>query len=154
MTTTLQNMQSRLAQWVHKWTEPEPNRLDGFVPIEHLLDAVTAIYTASWGYLSAITGLDAGAEAGHFEVLYHFCSGAAVLSLRVQLSHEQAVIPSICTIFPYASPFERETGEMFGITFAGTPDTTRLFLSDDWPNDLYPLRKDANLTEVRHDSEK
>ena len=53
---------------------PEANRLDVVVTAGNLLTAVAAL--EGWGYLSAITGLDQGAEAGSMEVLYHFCSGA------------------------------------------------------------------------------
>jgi Ni,Fe-hydrogenase III component G len=31
---------------------------------------------------------------------------------------------------------------MFGNTVAGTPNTARLFLPDEWPDGVYPLRKD------------
>jgi ech hydrogenase subunit E len=35
--------------------------------------------------------------------------------------------------------------EMFGVVVEGTPNTNRLFLPDDWPDGVYPLRKDAVL---------
>jgi Ni,Fe-hydrogenase III component G len=31
---------------------------------------------------------------------------------------------------------------MLGLTVTGTPDPSRLFLPDDWPDGVYPLRKD------------
>jgi Ni,Fe-hydrogenase III component G len=76
------------------------------------------------------------------EVLYQFCEGAAVLTLRVMIDRESAVIPTVCCLIPSASFFERELGEMFGITIEGTPNTERLFLPDEWPVGVYPLRKD------------
>jgi Ni,Fe-hydrogenase III component G len=34
---------------------------------------------------------------------------------------------------------------MFGITVAGAPDSSRLFLPDQWPEGSYPLRKDFEM---------
>jgi Ni,Fe-hydrogenase III component G len=76
------------------------------------------------------------------EVLYHFCSKAAVITLRVSLPRENPVVPSIYKLIPACSLFERELMEMFGVVCEGTPDPRRLFLSDDWPQGKYPLRKD------------
>ena len=126
-----------------EWLSPETNRYDGNVAAEKLLDTVKALRSINTFYLAAITGLDDGAEKNTMQVLYHFCAGAAVVTLRVTLPRTQPIVPSICPILPYASPFERETGEMFGITFSGTPDTSRLFLADDWTEGIYPMRKDA-----------
>ncbi|MBC6936313.1 MAG: NADH-quinone oxidoreductase subunit C [Chloroflexi bacterium] len=132
-----------LAAWVNDFQEPEPERLDAGIAPADLMAAVRALQTAHWGYLAAITGLDLGAEAGQLEVLYHFCSGAAVMTLRVPIPRQESSVPSICEIIPSASVFERELAEMLGVTVIGTPNTDRLFLADDWPLDSYPLRKDA-----------
>jgi Ni,Fe-hydrogenase III component G len=121
---------------------PEPGRIDLTVEPARLLECVSALTTAHWGYLSAITGLDLGPQDGHLEALYHFCQKAAVLTLRVSLPRDGAVVPSICGLIPSATLFERELMEMFGIVCEGTPDPRRLFLSDDWPAGVYPLRKD------------
>ena len=109
----------------------------------NLLAAVAAL--EGWGYLSAITGLDQGAEAGSMEVLYHFCSGAVVVTLRVSIARESPAVPSVCRFIPSAVVFERELREMFGITVIGIPNADPLYLSDDWARDIFPLRKDAAL---------
>ena len=121
---------------------PEPGRIDLAVDPGRLLDCVGVLINAHWGYLSAVTGLDLGPADGHLEVLYHFCQKAAVLTLRVTLPRDGAKVPSICGLIPSATLFERELIEMFGIVCEGTPDSRRLFLSDDWPEGVYPLRKD------------
>jgi Ni,Fe-hydrogenase III component G len=130
-----------LAPWGPTATRPEPTRLDVTIAREHLLDAVAALQGARWGYLSAMTGLDLPATGG-FEVLYHFCAGAAIVTLRVRAPKADATVPSICGAIPSASFFERELSEMFGISVAGTPNPARLFLPDDWPEGVFPLRKD------------
>lgn len=141
----LQAARDILAPWAGEFQTPEPNRVDVPIAAENLLAAVEALNAARWGYLAAITGLDMGAEAGQIEVLYHFCEGAAVLTLRVATPRAEATVPSVCPVIPSASIFERELIEMMGITVTGTPDRGRLFLADDWPDGVYPLRKDAVL---------
>jgi Ni,Fe-hydrogenase III component G len=121
---------------------PEPKRIDLVVAPARLLDCIEPLAANHWGYLSAISGLDPGVETGRLEVLYHFCNKAAVLTLRVSLPRGNPVVPSVCGLIPSASLFERELMEMFGVVCEGTPDPRRLFLSDDWPEGTYPLRKD------------
>jgi Ni,Fe-hydrogenase III component G len=121
---------------------PEPGRIDLTVEPGNLLASLQSLVAAHWGYLSAITGLDLGPEAGRMEVLYQICHAAAVLTLRVPVARENPVVPSVCGIIPAASFFERELIEMFGVVCEGTPDARRLFISDDWPEGVFPLRKD------------
>jgi Ni,Fe-hydrogenase III component G len=96
------------------------------------------------GYLSAITGLDPGVETGQLEALYHFCAGAAVITLRVRVPREGGMLPSLCEIIPSAEVFERELSEMFGVTVTGLRAPDRLYLPEDWPDAVYPLRKDVD----------
>ncbi|HEX7976259.1 MAG TPA: NADH-quinone oxidoreductase subunit C [Anaerolineales bacterium] len=146
--TILAAGQALVASWAKDPANPEPNRLDVSVTPGELLEAVRALVERHWGYLSAITGLDLGAEAAQLEVLYHFCSGPAVLTLRVRLPYAGACLPSVCGLLPAASLYERELMEMFGVTVTGTPNPTRLFLPDDWPDGVYPLRKSFNPQET------
>lgn len=138
----LQQASEILLAWARQSELPEPGRIDIQIEVGDLLAAVKAILSARWGYLVAITGLDLGAAAGKFEVLYHFAQGAAILTLRVTFPHEEAQVPSVCSIIPSASFFERELSEMFGIIVEGTPDPSKLFLPEDWPDGVFPLRKD------------
>ena len=147
----LLHAQSILRDLATNWSQPALERFDAIVLPDDLLAAVATLYEDRWGYLAAITGLDQGPEVGEFEVLYHFCAAAAVLTLRVTLDRTNPVIPSICGVMPYASPYERETGEMLGITFVGTPDDAWLFLPDDWQPEVFPLRKDAVLNGKKGD---
>ncbi|MCB8946049.1 MAG: NADH-quinone oxidoreductase subunit C [Ardenticatenaceae bacterium] len=143
--TTKQNLAtavSLLTTYTQASEQPADNRVDVVLNVADLVTAVHTLIEANWGYLAAITGLDLGVEAGQLEVLYHFCAGAAVVTLRVKIDRHEAIIPTICTLIPSASFFERELGEMLGITIADAPNTDRLFLPDEWPEGVYPLRKD------------
>jgi Ni,Fe-hydrogenase III component G len=143
--STLQMAGILLEPWAKDTRAPEPNRLDISIEALDLSSAVAALSFAHWGYLSAITGLDLGAAAGSIEVLYHFCAGAAVATLRVRTPRAAPSVPSICRIMPSASFFERELSEMFGVAVVDTPNPDRLFLPDDWPAYAYPMRKDFEM---------
>ncbi len=136
------------ALWAERVERPDDNRLDVVVKAENLVAAVESLRDAQSGYLAAITGMDYGLEAGQMEVLYHFCEGATVTTLRVELPRDTPAIPSICSILPAASVHERELMEMFGIEVVGTPNRDHLFLPDDWPEGHYPLRKDFVSSEA------
>lgn len=136
-----------LRPWADDFTHPEADRMDVRVKPEHLKMAVRTLQNDHWGYLAAITGLDLPPAAGdpngegHVEGLYHFCEGAAVLTLRVRVPYSKAVIESICDIIPSATLYEREFIEMLGVTIRNTPSTARLLLDDEWPDGVYPMRK-------------
>jgi Ni,Fe-hydrogenase III component G len=143
--SVLQTANLLLEPWAEETQTPEPNRLDVAIEPCDLVAAVAALSNARWGYLTAITGLDLGTEAGAIEVLYHFCAGATVVTLRVRTPRTTPSVPSICPIIPSASFLEREFSEMFGVVVVGTPNPDRLFLPDDWPEGVYPLRKDFDM---------
>lgn len=171
--TALQIAADLLKTWTEASSNPETHRLDVVITRANLLSTVKALKDAHWGYLSAITGLDHPGTAtqtaedkrwsrlaseteepqpainkGNLEVLYHFCEGAAITTLRVSLPYETPSLPSICNLVPTATLYERELMEMFGIEVLGTPNTDRLVLSDDWPKGVYPLRKDFTGLEL------
>ncbi len=146
----LQNAEDILKPYAGNFNRAEGNRLDVFITRENLLAAVQALVEVRWGYLSAITGVDRPAAQpeegitqadGEIEVIYSFCSGAAIVNLRLRVPYSDAVVPTICGIIPSATLGERELMEMLGVKVEGTPDTSRLILADSWPEGVYPLRK-------------
>lgn len=147
--TALQTAHDLLKPWAKETSEPELFRLDVVVNASDLVAAVSALQDAGWGYLSTITGVDLGVEAGEIEVLYHFSEGAAITTLRVHTPRDNAIVPSLIDIIPSVSFYERELIEMFGVVVEGTPNTERLFLPEDWPEGVYPLRKDFNIEDAR-----
>ncbi len=156
--TAFKQVTDLLQPWTRWSKQIHPNLLTVSISRNDLLTAVEALIKARWGYLSAITGLhlptvqmpgseavlaDPLATGGSFLVLYHFCNGDAVLNLRVHPpSVKDARVPSLCPLIPSATLYERELLEMFGIEVEGTPDTSHLLLPDEWPDGVYPLRKD------------
>jgi NADH-quinone oxidoreductase subunit C len=60
--------------------------------------------------------------------------------LRVQVPEAEPTVASIVDLHPGADALEREVFDLFGITFAGHPDLTRILMPEDWEG--HPLRKD------------
>ncbi len=157
---TLKTAEELLVGWNKEATHPESNRLDILVTADDLRPAVTALHDSRWGYLSAITGVDLGVDSGQLEALYHFCNGPAITTLKVHVPRtEDAILPTIEDIIPPATFFERELWETVGFKITGAKSMERLFIPDDWPEGVYPLRADfkveqANPIEGRHADEK
>jgi ech hydrogenase subunit E len=137
-----------LKPWAKETNTPEDGRVDVILDAEDLLAAVEALHEARWGHLTSITGLDPGVNTGEIEVIYYFRRRAAVVGLRVRTPRQSASVPSVCDIIPSASFFERELREMLGVEVVGTPHPRKLFLPDDWPEGVYPLRKDFSLDQT------
>lgn len=133
----------RAWDWTSQVERPRPGQLDVYITsMKELVPVVVGLRVKRLGYLAAIVGLDHGPEANELEVLYHFCPGDALIALRVRLPRQGAVLPSLSEVIPSAEVFERELAEMFGIEITGLKNPERLYLPDDWPDGVYPLRKD------------
>ncbi|WP_099209350.1 NADH-quinone oxidoreductase subunit C [Thermococcus henrietii] len=75
-------------------------------------------------------------------VIYYDDAPAVSLLIDVHAPKDDPTLPDISDIFPIALQFEREGMEMVGIDFENAPDKRRLFLPDDFPEGIYPLRLD------------
>jgi NADH:ubiquinone oxidoreductase subunit C len=142
--TILESGKELLASWTLKAEMPEANRLDIYIAPESLVESTRVIIAQGGWHLSAITGLDVPMSEesdGAIEVLYHFCKGAAVITLRLLVSYGMPEVASICGVIPSANLYERELIEMFGVLIDDTPVHGKLLLPDDWPDYVYPLRK-------------
>jgi NADH-quinone oxidoreductase subunit C len=83
-----------------------------------------------------------GVAAERFELVVSFLSHEhkARTRLRIQVPEADSTVASIVDLHPGADALEREVFDMFGITFEGHPDLTRILMPEDW--DGHPLRKD------------
>jgi Ni,Fe-hydrogenase III component G len=121
-------------------TNPDRRRIFLKIAAADLVPAATLLRDKyDCAYLATISGLDKG-EA--FELLYHFASPAASITVRTSVLRAEPRLASICAVIPGAIFYEREIQEMFGVVMEGIPDPRRLNLPDDWPDGVFPLRKD------------
>jgi len=81
-----------------------------------------------------------------FEILYHFSNdetGCVVTVKALIHDRENPAIESITPFLPGAEWIEREIHDILGIDFKNHPNLKRLILADDWPEGVYPLRKEV-----------
>lgn len=97
-------------------------------------------------HLSTISGVDLGKE---IELLYHLSHNGIELSLGLSLPKDNTSISTITDLIPGAVLYEREVHDLFGVNFEGHPDLSPLLLPEEWPKEVYPLRKEHSLDELR-----
>lgn len=100
-----------------------------------------------------LCGVDFPQRAERFEIVYHLLSMHQNQRIRVKLTTDaETPVASVAELFPVANWFERETFDMFGVTFSNHPDLRRILT--DYGFEGHPLRKDFPLSgyvEVRWD---
>ncbi|WP_299817779.1 NADH-quinone oxidoreductase subunit C [uncultured Pontibacter sp.] len=106
-------------------------------------------------FLSCITGIDNGPEAGTMEVAYNLYSIPYNhhLMLKVRVPRNTAgepmpAVPTLSHIWRTADWHEREIFDLLGIYFTDHPDMRRILCAADWEG--HPLRKDYKLQDYYH----
>ena len=124
----------------------KPDERKGFegylVEPQNLIEVATALRDElGYDYLSSVTGVDY-IEENMIEAVYHFfkSTGGTALTLSVQVSRDNAEVPSLIGLFPGADFQERETWDLMGIKFSGHNDLRRILMWDGFEG--HPLRKD------------
>lgn len=109
--------------------------------------ALSALKADGYRLLVFLTCVDHLADSsrewpGRFELVYQLRNLETRDQVRVRtfIDGEAPAIASVQDLFAPANWDERETYDLFGITFDGHPDLTRILMPDDWVG--YPLRRD------------
>ena len=89
-----------------------------------------------------------GKPAERFEVVLNLISLERRERIRVRVSvpESDATLPSAFDLYPGIEAMEREVFDMFGITFTGHPDPSRILMPEDWNG--HPLRKDYAIGRI------
>lgn len=101
-------------------------------------------------HLAVVSGNDLG---NSIELIYHFTLNygqhmkQTLLNLSVELPKSNPEIETICDCIPGALITEREKQEFLGVKVIGIPDNRRLFLPEEFPEGVYPWRKDETSAE-------
>ena len=134
-------LESRLKDLAEKFFRRNEKRLYIDVPPENSLEANRILFEELGGRLATASGVD---TRDRIEVLYHYCFDAQniVATIRTWGTKPDPEVDSVAQIFPGANFIEREMYDMLGIRFRGHPDPRRLILADDWPEGVFPLRRD------------
>jgi NADH-quinone oxidoreductase subunit C len=144
---------------------PEPERHHGalvwtshgqrvlLVEREQYLGVLEALHDEGFLVCLDLTGVDYLTHPGRpelpaeitpqrFEVVVNLISHAdrARIRVRVQVPESDPVLPTLFGLYAGTEAMERETFDMFGISFEGHPDPSRILMPEDWVG--HPLRKD------------
>jgi NADH-quinone oxidoreductase subunit C len=66
--------------------------------------------------------------------------------MRVQVPEDDPLVASVWDLYRGAEALEREVFDMYGVSFSGHPDLTRILMPEDWEG--HPLRKDFGVGRV------
>ncbi|MEM9444501.1 MAG: NADH-quinone oxidoreductase subunit C [Verrucomicrobiota bacterium] len=118
------------------WTVPK----DIFLEVMKTLKA-----ESGFDMLLDICSIDNYGEDPRFEVVYELCCLETQQHLRVKvpISEDDAVLPTVVGEWKTANWHEREVYDMMGIKFQGHPDLRRILMWDGYP--FFPLRKEFPL---------
>ena len=119
--------------------------------------AVKTLYYDIGGYISTMIPNDERQMNGSFALYYAISMEGSKMTEADDFAPEDKCFITVKTLIPGSDPtfpsvtplvpacvwYEREAYDMFGLVAEGLPDKRRLVLSDDWPDGLHPLRKDA-----------
>ncbi|HEV8437945.1 MAG TPA: NADH-quinone oxidoreductase subunit C [Methylomirabilota bacterium] len=105
--------------------------------------------------LRLMVATDRRADARRFELYYVFAQPREDWFLQAVefLPPDDPAIVSLGTFHHPASLFEREIGDLFGIVTLNHPDPRSLVRHAFWPDDYFPLRKDAGAREFSDDGQ-
>ncbi|MHB0976834.1 MAG: NADH-quinone oxidoreductase subunit C [Candidatus Aquicultorales bacterium] len=94
--------------------------------------------------LSSITAVD---RVEKLEVVAHILAAPAEqITVKADIPVDDPKVDSLYPVWAGSEWQERETYDMYGITFTDHPDLTRILLVDDFEG--HPLRKSYELEEV------
>ncbi len=106
--------------------------------------------------LMDLCGVDFPQREERFDVVYNLLSVSHNHRVRVIVTTDELEpVPSVHTLWPCATWWERECYDLYGVLFSGQPDLRRILT--DYGFEGHPLRKDFPLTgyvEVRYDPER
>ena len=123
--------------------QPRDKRIYLLCESENAYDVNKFVFEEVDARFCIVTGIDSD---GCFEIIYHYSYDQTgwVINIKAFIrDREKPSIESITSILPAAEWIEREIHDVLGINFANHPNLRRLILSDDWPEGVYPLRKEV-----------
>ncbi len=137
LTGPLAALKEKLGDAVH------PAEFEGaLIDSAHLVEAATLIRdTLGYNYLSSLTAVDYLA-AGEIEIVYHAYStqGGGPLVFKARAPRDNAVLPSLTSVWRGADFQEREAWDLYGVKFEGHPNLKRILMWEGFHG--HPMRKD------------
>jgi Ni,Fe-hydrogenase III large subunit/Ni,Fe-hydrogenase III component G len=138
-------IRSRLGPALLAVNEPVAGKLYLEVEPRVLVDTARWVQDDLKGRFVITAATDRRATDGKFAVTHFFSLDPQkiFLALTTRVPEGQEEVASITPVVPAANWAERECQDLIGVKMVGHPDPRRLVVADDWPEGLYPLRKDV-----------
>ena len=113
------------------------------VSVSQIKETVLDLYVAKEFSLKLITATDERKEHGCFKVWYVFGVPGenGFIAPYIKLK-DTTDFPSLALSIPSVSNYERKIKTFFGLNPVGHPDPRPLILHENWPANIFPLRKD------------
>lgn len=144
-------------------TRQSDNQITILIDRNDLPSVIKTLYYDIGGWLVTMVANDERSINKHFGLYYVLSMEGNKFSPKDELDEKcfisvKALIPADDPVYPSVTPFvkacvwyEREAYDMFGLVAEGLNDKRRLVLSDDWPENLFPLRKNEMDYKFRPD---
>ncbi len=133
-------LRSRFGEKIKEIVIQRPRRMFVAVGRENMREIILYLHAhMEMKHVSTITGKDVGDS---LEALYHLNDGSISLTIRVTVPKDDPHIPSLNDIFPGSVFYEKELESELGFLVDGLPKGRRYPVAEDWPIDVFPLRKD------------
>lgn len=147
-------LRARFRSAIQEESWQAPDQVTVTVELNYLPQVVETLYYTHGGWLSTVVGNDERPLNGHFAIYYVLSveggeediprdGEKAYVVVRAMIPPHKPEFPAVSPKVPAAIWYEREVRDMFGLQPVGLPDERRLVLPDDWPDGLFPLRKDT-----------
>lgn len=107
-----------------------------------LCEAAADLLSGGARTLTAMFANDERAINGSMAIYCIFAGKDGYKGIKALIRREPYEFPSLVKLTPAAAWYEREIHDLFGVTPLGHPDLRPLVLHENWPQGLYPLRKD------------
>ena len=118
---------------------------------DDILNVCSFFYREHHLPLKTIFATDDREPSGYFKIFYVFgVPGENIFLAPFILVKKE--FPSIVSIINEAFLYERKIKSFFGLEPVGHPDPRPLILHENWPSNMYPMRKDFRWNDRPEDS--
>ena len=140
----IKNLQEKFGKEILKVKEPVKGKIYITIPKDAILKFAGYIFNELKGRFVISVATDTRSISNDYTITHIFSLDRekVFISLDTHVENDDLTIDSITPIIPGANWAEREAYDMIGVHPKGHPDPRRLVLADDWPDGVYPLRKD------------
>ncbi len=146
MQTILEEVKALLPKGVA--TEFSGNAVFFEIPAEKMVELIVRLRDENHLSLKLITATDERAEKGGFKIWYVLgMPGKDVFIVPFIWLKNGAEFPSLAQSIHEAWNHERKIRTFFGLEPKGHPDQRPVILHENWPADVFPLRKDFDWNE-------